>query len=136
MTSPLSPPRASGRVRVSDLVPGTSRQTVLLLYDLLHFCCLHGARQRRAVVVDYLVRAGMCAAETLTASRLRAFERIKLHLAALGVRYRYETEPTGAVCETFFVVERPQEAKARLAELLDRTIPKTEGRPAAVRASA
>lgn len=136
MTASLAtaPPRidadadaADRPLTVSDLVPGTSRQAVLLAYDLLHFLILHGNLQPREVVVNYLVRAGMCARHTRRESRLRAFERFKGHLARLGVRYRNVRESHGqGQAQSLLLIEQPARAKRALEDLLERTIPRDE----------
>lgn len=119
---------------LQELVPGTSRQTALLVYDLLHFLCLHGGRQPRAVVVAYLARAGMCRPTTGMESQLRAFERLKTHLARLGVRYGYAFQHNGQESVSLFFVEAPERAKRMIESLLERTVPRYERSPLRVSA--
>lgn len=134
MTASPATARRPRRPALPDLVPGVSRQTALLVYDLLHFLCLHGSRQRRAVVVGYLARAGMCRPTTGLKSQLRAFERFKHHLARLGVRFGYELEHHGTESECFFFVEVPEQAKRTVQTLLERTVPRYERSPLRVSA--
>lgn len=135
LATAAEPANDSPPLTVPDLVPGTSRQTVLLVYDLLHFLILHGNLQPREVVVSYLTRAGMCALHTRQASRLRAFERFKGHLARLGVRFRCVRKNQGTTeAHSFLLIEDPARAKRELEDLLDRTIPRTE-RPCSAEAA-
>lgn len=109
-----------------DLVPGTSRNAVLLAYDLLHYLCLHGQRQPREVVIDYLARGGLCSLGCRLESRLRAFERFKTHLSRLGVRHHSFSEYHGRFHTPWFEIEDPRAAKRLLQGLLDQTIPRAE----------
>ena len=111
-----------------DLVPGTSRNAVLLAYDLLHYLCLHGPRQPRVVVIDYLLRGGLCAPGCQLESRLRAFERLKAHLGRIGVRHRSFVEYQGKTVKPWFEIEDPRTAKRAIERLLDQTIPRAESR--------
>lgn len=128
MTASVATNRARGESHLCmpDLVPGTSRNSVLLAYDLLHYLCLHGQRQPRDVVLDYLARGGLCSLGCRLESRLRAFERFKTHLNRLGVRHHSFPEYQGRFHTPWFEIEDPRTAKRLLQGLLDQTIPRAE----------
>jgi hypothetical protein len=96
-----------------------NRRTILTLYDLLHLVALEGPRLRREVVVDYLARAraGASRRTSLETSRLRAFERAKQQLRALGAELAIETDPVEA--ESWLVFKNADALRARLINPLD-----------------
>ena len=98
--------------------PIASARTLLTLYDLTFFFCLHGPRIRRGVVVEYLARATGGTRAT-PASQARSFERAKQHLSRLGVRLDSETVPTIQGSESWIVLRAARRAKTKIETLLD-----------------
>tara|TARA_R110002072_G_scaffold128623_10_gene266469 strand:+ start:3398 stop:3625 length:228 start_codon:yes stop_codon:yes gene_type:complete len=60
-----------------------------------------------------------------TESRLRAFERLKVHMAHLEIPFSSETneDRSGDGSTTLLVIPRAREAKRRIQRLLDESMP-------------
>ena len=103
-----------------------SRSALLVVYDVLFYFALHDSRLRRDVVVEYLHRTTNKSPDTCAQSRLRAFERFKKSLSALGIEHHSECD----LDDAWFVIDEPDRAIRHVTRLLDahrgRLIPTTK----------
>jgi hypothetical protein len=83
--------------------------------DVLHMFVLEGDRQSRDVVVDYLRRA-TTTRKPVHRSTLRAYDRFKRALGALGVEHHSIAAEDGT---SILWIRRPARAKARIEAMLD-----------------
>jgi hypothetical protein len=91
------------------------RRTLHTVIDVLHYFALQGDEQPRDDVVAYLRRATSMRTASVDSS-LRAYERFKQTLRALGVEFHSVSDEEG---KAFLTIPRPAEAKARIEALLD-----------------